>query len=157
MANRKHYRRRRYNANPAVMGLQLPSLMDVVSVGVGFVVPPIITSYVMGYVPESWKTSKAAFFAVKAASVVVPAMLVRRFLSRRAGNLMLLGGAVNLALDLIKEFLPGVIPGLGYQPLLGAFVQRGPSGPPIRRTQSGPGLAPMIASTPDRLNPAARF
>jgi hypothetical protein len=157
---RKHYTRRRYRSNPSLMGFQLPGLMDVAAVGAGIVVPPIITGYVMGWLPDSMKTSKAAYWTVKAASILVPSLVVRRFVSRRAGNLMLLGGVVSFTLDLIKEFMPGVIPGLGYQPLLGAFVQRPARLAPGQMTRwaTNPNmLSPMINSTPDRLSPAARF
>jgi len=150
---RYHSNKRRYRSNPALMGFQLPGLLDVVSVGAGFVVPPIVAGYIMGWLPDSMKTSKAAMWAVKAAAVVVPSMVVRRFVSRRAGNLMLLGGAVSLALDLVKEFAPGLIPGVGFQPLLGAHVVR-----PTRARMPAPaGLPAMIASTPDRLSPTGRF
>lgn len=154
---RRRRGRRRYRSNPSLMGLgfQLPNLMDVAAVGAGMVVPPIVASYVMGWIPDAWKTSKAAYYVVKAASVVIPSMLVRKFVSQRAGNLMLLGGAVSFALDLVKEFAPGVIPGLGYQPLLGAVVQR--NFRVLPRTNSGPALAPIIAMTPDRLSPQGRF
>jgi hypothetical protein len=138
------------------MGFQIPAVMDIAAVGAGFVVPPLITGYVMGWLPDSLKTSRAAYWAVKAAAVLVPSMAVRSFVSRRAGNLMLLGGTVSFVLDLIKEFAPGVIPGLGYQPLLGAFT----APPQFSRARMPPqrqGLPRMIAGTPDRLDPTARF
>jgi hypothetical protein len=160
---RKAYRavrQRHYKTNPSLMGFQLPGLMDIAAVGAGFVVPPILAGYVMGWLPDSLKTSKVAFWTVKAASVLVPSLVVRRFVSRRAGSLMLLGGAVSFVMDLVKEFAPGVIPGLGYQPLLGAFIDR-PLAIAARRASVGAGqrniLPPMIASTPDRLSPASRF
>ncbi len=152
-------RRRHYRSNPgglSVMGFQIPAVMDIAAVGAGFVVPPLITGYVMGWLPDSLKTSRAAYWAVKAAAVLVPSMAVRSFVSRRAGNLMLLGGTVSFVLDLIKEFAPGVIPGLGYQPLLGAFT----APPQFSRARMPPqrqGLPRMIAGTPDRLDPTARF
>lgn len=152
---RYHSNKRRYRRNPGLMGVQFPGLIDVVSVGAGFVVPPIVAGYIMGWLPDSMKTSKAALWAVKAAAVVVPSMVVRRFVSRRAGNLMLLGGAVSLALDLVKEFAPGLIPGVGFQPLLGAHVSR--TSATRARMPHNAGLPAMIASTPDRLSPTGRF
>lgn len=152
-------RRRSYRSNPAlsVMGFQLPNLMDVAAVATGMVVPPIISGYIMGWLPASLQTSSAAKWAVKAASVLAPSMIVRSFVSRRAGNLMLLGGTVSFVLDLIKEFAPGVIPGVGYQPLLGAFTAPPAFGTRARLPMVARTPARMISSTPDRLDPMQRF
>lgn len=144
--------RRRYHRNPQLAGFALPGVMDVLSVGAGLVVPPLVASYIMPMLPEAFRSNRIAAYAVKAAAVVVPALVVKKFVSQRAGNLMLLGGAASFALDLIKDFAPGVIPGLGYQPLLGKYV--------VPRSINGgraAGLPPMIASTPERLNPSQRF
>lgn len=163
---------RRYRRNPgllggrsmSLMGFSLPPLDAVAFVGAGLIVPPLVTSYIMTMLPADWKTSKAAYYGVKAVSVLVPAMLLKQFVSPRAGNLMLLGGAASFVIDLIKDFAPGVIPGLGVQPFLGYYPSMGI---PSRQLGTYPGrggaqrlpglLSPMIASTPDRLNPAGRF
>jgi hypothetical protein len=151
----------------SIMGFQLPPLDAVIFTGAGMIVPPLVTSFIMAKLPADWKTSKAAYYGVKAVSVLVPSMLVRKFVSPRAGNLMLLGGAASFVIDLIKDFAPPEIKaaiGLGYypsmgiparqlgvQPFLGAYPSRNQ-----RPMQAGL-LPPMIASTPDRLNPAGRF
>jgi hypothetical protein len=152
-------RRRSYRRNPAlsVMGFQLPNLMDVAAVAGGMIVPPIISGYIMGWLPASLQTSSAAKWAVKAAAVVLPSMAVRSFISRRAGNLMLLGGSVSFVLDLIKEFAPGVIPGVGYQPLLGAFTASPAFGARARLPLVARAPSRMLSSTPDRLDPMQRF
>lgn len=137
------------------MGVQLPPVDSVLFVGAGFVVPPIITGMVMGFVPDTYKTNKAVIWIVKGASALLPSMLVRQFVSRRAGNLMLIGGAVSFGLDLIRTFAPGVIPGLGYQPMLGAFTRPGQALP-----SPGPrgGMLPaLVGTTPTRLSPDTRF
>jgi hypothetical protein len=153
--NRRRHYRRNPDAGMSVLGLQLPPIDAVLFVGAGFITPPIVSGMLMGFVPDGYKTNSAVIWVVKGASVLLPSMLVRQFISRRAGNLMLIGGAVSFGLDLLRTFAPGVIPGLGYQPLLGAFV-----GPVQRLPVVGPpraALAPMISSAPTRLSPDTRF
>lgn len=160
-------RRRHYRRNPAVMGFQLPDMQAVLFTGAGIVIPPIMTSMLMGYLPADWKTSKAAYYGVKVASVLIPSMLVRKFVSRRAGNLMLVGGAASFAIDLVREFMPTLLPasaGMQGQPFLGFYEglpSRASSGMgryasipvrslPVQRT-------PLLSATPERLMPQGRF
>jgi hypothetical protein len=143
-----------------LLGFQLPQLQDVVFTGAGFIVPPLVTSYIMKMIPDEYKTNQAVVWGVKAASVLVPSLAVRKFVSQRAGNLMLLGGAVSFTIDLIKTFAPGMIPGLGSQPFLG-FYNTMPNPRALGKYQQGgrggSGLPTMIQSTPERLMPTNRF
>jgi hypothetical protein len=154
------------------MGFTLPPMDAVLWTGVGLVVPPIMTSMVMGYLPADWKSSKAAYYGVKVASVLVPSMLVRRFVSQRAGNLMLVGGAASLVIDLVRDFAPGLLPGasIGAQPFLG-FYERMPFPTPrglmgnggmgrytsVPVTSRNVQRTPLLMETPERLMPGARF
>jgi hypothetical protein len=152
--HRRHARR-----NPQLLGFQLPQLQDVVFTGAGFIVPPMLTSYIMTLIPDSYKTNQAVVWGVKAASVLVPSLAVRKFVSQRAGNLMLLGGAVSFTIDLIKTFAPGMIPGLGAQPFLG-YYNTMPQPRALGKYQTGNrlgGLPAMISATPERLMPTNRF
>ena len=169
-ARRRHVRRH-YRRNPALMGFSLPPLDAVLFTGAGLVLPPVMASFLMGYLPDSLKTSKAAYYGVKAASVLIPAMLVRRFVSRRAGNFLLVGGAASFAIDLVREFAPSLLPassGVSGQPFLG-FYERMPNRIPMTAT---PGMGryssvpvrsmpvqrtPLLSQTPERLSPGARF
>ena len=152
------------------MGFSLPPLDAVLFTGAGIVLPPVMTSFLMGYLPADWKTSKAAYYGVKVASVLIPSMLVRKFVSRRAGNLMLVGGAASFAIDLVREFMPNLLPAasVGAQPFLG-FYERMPNRVPMTAT---PGMGryasipvrsqaiqrtPLLSVTPERLSPGARF
>ena len=156
----RHVGRRRARRNPQLLGFQLPALTDVVFTGAGFIVPPMLTSYVMKWIPDEYKTNQAVVWLVKGASVLVPSLAVRKFVSQRAGNLMLLGGAVSFAIDLVKTFAPGVIPGLGAQPFLGYYnnmPQTRGLGKYAGRGGGGQGLPPMISSTPTRLMPTERY
>jgi hypothetical protein len=113
----------------------------------------------MGFVPDTWKT-RPVVWAVKFASVVVPPMLVRQFISQRAGSLMLVGSMTSFAIDLIREFMPGVIPGLsgmGYQPMLGVYTGTRRTSRPAMAPSTARRISPIIANVPDRLSPTSRF
>jgi len=147
------------------MGFQLPPMDAVLFTGAGLIVPPIMTSLLMGYLPAEWKASRLTYYGVKAASVLVPSMLVRKFVSQRAGNFMLIGGAASFAIDLVREFMPNLLPAatMGAQPFLG-FYERFPrslngmgrySSIPVRAANVQ--RSPIISGTPERLSPGARF
>lgn len=150
------------------MGFALPPLDAVLFTGAGFIIPPIVTSYALQWLPADWKTSKVAYYGVKAASVLVPSMLVRRFVSRRAGNLMLVGGAASFVIDLVREFMPSLLPApaMSGQPFLGFYERmplRVPSSTGMGRYSSIPVRSvpvqrtPLVSMTPERLSPSARY
>jgi hypothetical protein len=160
---RRHFRRRhhhvkhnrRYRRNPSALslaGIQFPPLDAVLWVGAGAIVPPMVQAQIVKFVPASWQQSQATTWLVKVASVVVPGILLRRFVNPRAGNLFMVGGLASLVIDAIRTFAPGVIPGMGYQPLLGAYF-----GPGAAAQQPRMALPPMMAEAPTRLDPAHRF
>lgn len=169
----RYTRRRTYRRNPdgatkSFMGISLPPMDAVLFTGAGFIVPPIISSMVMGYIPAAWQTSAATKWVVNIASVVGPSMLVKKFVNPRAGNLMLIGGGVWLAMEAIKTFAPGIIPGLGYQPFLGKYTRTPGMGEyNMRRLGAAPDpnnsmrnyqqLTPILQNTPSRLSPQSRF
>lgn len=164
---RRSPRRRRYSRNPSMslMGFRLPAIADILSAGAGLVVPPVMAGYLMGYVPATWKTSKLTYYGVKVASVVLPSMIVRRFVSRRAGNIMLLAGAATFAVDLVREFAPSLLPtaGVAGQPFLGFYESMPRRGAGMGRYASIPVRSqpvqrtPLLSLTPERLSPGARF
>ena len=168
---RRNVRRRRsYRRNPSVLGLgfNLPPLDAVLFTGAGLILPPIVASYLTPMLPDSIRSSKLGYYGVKAASVLVPSMLVRKFVSRRAGNYLLIGGFASFAIDLVREFMPSLIPApaMSGQPFLG-FYEKMPSRLPaasgMGRYASVPVRSvpvqrtPLIALTPDRLSPQGRF
>lgn len=150
-------RRRSYRRNPALLGFQLPPLDAVLFTGAGLIVPPLVTKYVMdNFVPVEYRANKGVYYLVKATSVLVPSLLVRKFVSQRAGNLMLLGGAASFAIDLVRDFVPGLLPGMGAQPFLG-FYERMPARGVGRYLNGGRAPAAMIQNVPERLSPQNRF
>lgn len=157
--NPRHRRaRRHYRRNPGIMGITLPPLDAVLATGAGVVVPPIVAGYVMKMLPADWQTSRATYWLVKIGSAIVPSMIVRQYVNRRWGNFMLIGGAASLAIDAVRKFMPGVIPGLGAQPFLGrmgAYYDRPQNIVPYGRPRAA--LTPMMEGVPDRLMPQTRF
>lgn len=158
---RRRHRRARHNPGGGgglrVFGFSLPPVDAVLFVGAGLVVPPMVSAQIMKYLPDSLKTNTAAVWGVKAAAVIVPGFLLRKFYNPRAGNLFMVGGAASLVVDAIKTFMPGVIPGLGYQPMLGGYFNttRGNRVVPLR--SAGGGIPQLVADAPDRLDPRGRF
>jgi hypothetical protein len=148
----------------SVMGIHLPPFDAVLYTAGGYVAPPMVAGVLMTFVPDSMKGSAVTTWLVKAASVLLPAWLVGRFVSQRAGSYVLIGGAASFVIDAVNTFAPGLIPGLrgmGYQPLLGSYF--GPQLPAYtRRSQTSlvrgrSAMSPMIADAPERLDPSGRF
>ena len=162
---RRRSYRRHYRRNPRLMGFSLPPLDAVLGVGAGVVVPPIVTGYILKMLPAEWSSNRGMYWVVKAASVFLPSMAVRQLWSRRVGNFMLIGGVASLAIDAVREFLPGVLPGMGSQPFLGkyygsngrlgAYYERVTSEVPYGRPKAS--LPPILDNVPERLSPGARF
>lgn len=150
--NRRHYRR---NPGLSLAGIHFPPIDAVLWVGAGVIVPPMVTAQVMKYIPATWQQSPATAWLVKVASVVVPGILLRRFVNPRAGNLFMVGGLASLVVDAIRTYAPGVIPGLGYQPLLGGMGAY--FGPEVAAARPRAVLPQMIQDAPTRLDPAHRF
>jgi hypothetical protein len=40
----------------------------------------MVANFIMPMLPETWRTNKAAYYGVKAASVLIPSWLVGRFM-----------------------------------------------------------------------------
>lgn len=165
-------RRRGYRRNPGtggtmrVFGFGLPAVDAMAFTAAGFLAPALVSEYLMRVIPESWKVGTAGTlvnWSVKIISAFAPGYLVRKFVSPKAGNYMMIGGGAQLVLEIMRTFLPGVIPGLGHQPLLGTYPRAGLNDyfnnprtlVPFSRSRAA--LPAMLASTPDRLNPAGRF
>lgn len=106
-------RRRRYQRNPKILGLELPSLKDFLFTGIGFAAAPGVEGFVSSYLPTDITANTAGRWAVKLGTVGATAWAVRQFVGRTEGNRVLLGGAIYLMVSAIKEFAPGMVPGLG--------------------------------------------
>jgi len=141
--------------------------------GLGLIVPAQVSAQLFKMIPDSvaknadGTTSQPVAWLVKTASVVGPSLAVRKFVSQRAGDYMLIAGLAALALDAVRTFAPGVLPAIpgtvGFQPLLGEYYGGNPglgayfTGNGQGAPRGSTGLTRILANTPDRLDPAGRF
>jgi hypothetical protein len=162
----RHYARRARHNPPemTVMGLSIPPLTLTVAGTVGFALPAVLETYIMPMLPASIQGASWAKWLVRGGIVIGGGMLARRF-NRAMGTAFLIGGGIYMLLQVVKEFAPGMIPGLSGQPFLGYY-------PPNRMTRlPGHGMseyastrflgnrasAGTLLNTSDRLSPRGRF
>lgn len=155
------------------LGFQLPPMDAVLFAAAGLIGPGLVSNQLLGtpatataaakpgLLPASWlvgsdgKPNQITLWLTKIASVLLPAWAIRKFISPKAGTMFLIGGSAGLALDAIKTFAPGIIPGLGSQPLLGAYFDQPRAVANFPRPVNR--LPGMIADAPSRLSPQERF
>lgn len=150
--SRRRYRRARRNP-PSFMGLQLPPIGTAIAVAGGFALPAILEGYILPYLPDVLTGNTAGRWAVRVGIVAGAGMLAKKFVNPRIGNAILIGGGAWLVIQALKEFAPGLTPGLGAQPLLGYYNTGAGMG--AYADADGSGMA--LYNVPDRLNPATRY
>lgn len=143
------YRRRRHGRrNPSIMGLTLPPLQSVLYAGVGFAGVPMAEGFISRFVP-SIGASTAGRYAIRIGAVLGLGMLAKMILGREQGKMVAIGGGAYVLISAIREFAPGVVPGLsGYtMPTLGAYtsVRRPSLAAPAFGAQASAGFAPRGA------------
>lgn len=157
--HRKHYRR-----NPggrSFLGFTLPPMDEVLFATAGLIGPNLVAGKILSFLPASWQTgsdgkpNQITMWATKVLSVVLPAWAIRRFIGTRASNSFLIGGLAGLSLDAIKTFAPGIIPGIGAQPLLGSYFDQPRA--VVNFPRSTGRVPQMIADAPGRLDPQERY
>lgn len=153
-------RRRTYRRNPVGAFKKFMSMPTLKAVGftlVGVTGTPFASGFVLNLLPETFKTGQTGRYVgygVKILSAWGVGRLTQQFFGRDAGRAAYIGGAAYVALDLIRDFFPNILPPtsmgrylgkyMGAQPLLGAY----PS--------SGMG-AYSTQGIPNRLQPSDRF
>lgn len=143
-------------------GLGIPAIEPIAGAFAGLAVPPMLNYFLGGYIPASITANPIGKYAVRAAQVVVPSFIVRKYVNRNVGNIMMIVGIGKLLLDAVHEFVPSIpwLSGMGYQPMLGAYTFATPArrvGPPTFANR----MLPMMQSSgtagvPSRLDPMAR-
>ena len=119
--------RRRYRRNPGIMsftrGLALPNVTKVIYAGAGYVGTPIVEGFLSPYLPASITTNTFGKYAVRIGSVVGLTFLAKAVLGREAATYVGIGGGSYVLISAVREFAPGVIPGLSaYTRPLAAYV-----------------------------------
>jgi hypothetical protein len=123
-------RRRAFRRNPAVFGLTLPPLQSVLYVGAGFVGVPLAEGFLSRVIPASLSGSAIGKYAVRVGAVIGLSMLAKMVLGREEAKFVGIGGGAYVLVSAVREFAPGMIPGLNsyVAPSLGAYA-------PARRGQ----------------------
>ena len=108
---RRHSRRRH---NPALLGLSIPPIKTVLFAGVGFVGPSMVSGLLTSVAPSIMQqiTSMgiAGKYIMKAGSVALLAWATKRFLGAGPAMSVAIGGGINIAVSLVNDFVPGIIP-----------------------------------------------
>jgi len=120
LVNRPHRRRRKartnrkrhYRRNPGILGIQLPPMKAVIYAGVGFVAPPMVEGFLAGFLPTSITSTTVGKYAVRIGSVLGLSWLTRMTMGRDPAKMVAIGGGAYILTTVIREFAPGVIPGL---------------------------------------------
>lgn len=165
--------RRRARSNPAsggtgrplfnMFGLQIPGMATTAGAVAGLVVPGMVQAQISAYVPASLSGTTIGKWLVRTVSVALPAWIVKRFVSAKAGTMMFIVGAATLGAMALREFFPTAFPALGQylgeQPFLGYY---GTSGGGQRSLGTGRQMVPMMTArmssgVPDRLQAGSRF
>jgi hypothetical protein len=152
---RRSYRRRRNwvpltnrrRRNPRRSGgrgfFGLPPLQSVLYVGVGAVGTPVAETFINGFLPLSITSSVLGKYAVRIGTLLGLTLLAKSLLGKDRAKLVAIGGGVYVLTSAIKEFAPGIIPGLSAYvppPGLRAYVGAGPM--VTGRQMRGMGFAP---------------
>lgn len=121
---RKH-RRKSYRRNPAVLGMHLPALQTVAYVGVGFVGTPILEGFLASFLPTTFVTTTLGKYVARIGAMLGVTWISRTVIGQGPSNLVAIGGGLYVVTSAIKDFAPGIIPGLSYMPSgLAAYQNR---------------------------------
>jgi hypothetical protein len=120
-------RRRRYQSNPRrILGLSLPPLQSVLYAGVGFVAVPVTEGFINQFLPLSITATTLGKYAVRIGSVIGLTWLSKMVLGKNAATMVGIGGGAYVLVSAVKEFAPGIIPGLSAytssRPALAAYT-----------------------------------
>ena len=113
-------RRRHYRRNPVKL-FGLPPLMSVTYAGVGFAGTAAAESVIDSFLPLEWTGNLMGKYAVKIGSVIGVSWLSRMLLGRSASYMVGIGGGLYVLTSAVRDFMPGVIPGMGAPLNLAAY------------------------------------
>lgn len=171
---RRHSRRRH---NPAFLGLAVPPIKTVLFAGVGFVGPSMVSGMLNSFAPSIMQQitsfGVAGKYIVKVGSVALLAWAVKKFVGPGQAMAVAIGGGVNVAVSLVNDFAPGILPAnplamyLPTNPGMRAYVPtrgnlRGMKGPYQLQASNNPNPAsvrsiPTAAVAPWALTDASQY
>lgn len=140
-----NYRRRHRKHNPPeLLGLSIPPVESILYAGIGFAGPPALEHFLTGpggivstYFPTVM-TSPIGKYAVRIGSVLGLTWLTKKFVGSRQAGIVAIAGGAYVALSAVREFAPGMIPGLSaYVPMAGMGAYTGVMNNRPQRRQLG--------------------
>lgn len=140
-------RRRSYRRNPSIMGFSLPPLQSVIYAGIGFAGVPAAEAMLGRFVPVSLTSTTLGKYAVRIGTVIGLAYVAKMLMGKEKAKMIGIGGGAYVLLSAVREFAPGMIPGLSAytRPALGAYTpaRRSLGAPAWGAVNSGVAAAPM--------------
>ena len=114
-SNRRHNPIRRRRRNPGLLsGFGMPPIKSVVFAGIGFAGPSLVSGFLNSTIPSVMQSTTnlgiAGKYLVKIGSVLGLAWLTRRFVGQNEAHMVMIGGGANVALSLVNDFAPGILP-----------------------------------------------
>lgn len=117
--------RKSYRRNPAVLGMHLPALQTIGYVGIGFVGTPILEGFLASFLPTTFVTTTLGKYVARIGAMLGVTWGAKAVFGQGPANLVAIGGGLYVATSAIKDFAPGIIPGLSYMPSgLAAYQNR---------------------------------
>jgi len=113
-------RRRHYRRNPVKL-FGLPPLMSVAYATAGFAGTAALEGAANSFLPLEWTGSTLGKYATKIGSVIGVSWLSKMILGRSASYMVGIGGGLYVLTSAIRDFAPGVIPGLSGPLNLAAY------------------------------------
>lgn len=108
---RRHHRRRH---NPAFMGIGIPPIKTIMYAGLGFVGPSFISSTLTTAAPSLMSSITSlgitGKYIMKIGSVALLTWAAKKFGGPAAATSVAIGGGVNIAVSLVNDFVPGILP-----------------------------------------------
>jgi len=113
---RRHHRRRhlrRYRRNPPGRTIfNLPPLTAVLYGGVGFAGTAAVEGFAGSMLPVEWTGNMFGRYAVKIGSLIGITWLSRAIFGKGPSYMIGIGGGLYVLTSAVKDFMPGVIPGM---------------------------------------------
>ena len=108
-------RRRRHHRRSNPFGLSgMPPIKTIVFAGIGFAAPSFVSGFLTSNFPtimqQTTSLGVAGKYIVKIGSVLGLSWLAKKFVGQSEGQAVMIGGGANIAISLINDFAPGILP-----------------------------------------------
>jgi hypothetical protein len=92
----------------------MPHVKSVVFAGIGFAGPSLVSGFLTSTFPTVMQSTTnlgiAGKYLVKIGSILGLSWLTRRFVGKNEAHMVMIGGGANIALSLVQDFAPGILP-----------------------------------------------